>query len=285
MPLRNQDKYLVKVEGEPKEVTEIRKKILDVFDGLEFIEDGHKYFLNGIELESVSNVAHQFEEEFDSEAKAEAYAEKHGETKEYWLDQWRYTNLKATISGTLTHSAAESMAWIYMGHPENITDDNKCKYIPDKNWLIPISPKEESALKFWEEFKNKNMYVVLPETRIYNIGNVFKYAGTFDLLVYFKHPTDVSKSGLMIMDYKTNKDIYKDYSRMTNKMMYYPFNDLYAEPFGVYAIQLSLYALALEKIGLKIIGERLIWLKEDCTYEIIKVPYLKKEFRLIDKDI
>ena len=285
MPLRDQDKYKISVKGEPKEVAEIRNKILTSFDGLEFVDEGHKYFLNGEELMSVSNVVSQFESEFDTVERARSYAIKNGETPEYWMDKWRFTNLKATISGTLTHSAAESMAWIYMGHPENITEENKCKYIPDKNWLIPTRPKEEAALKFWEEFDGKNMYVVLPETRIYNIGDVLKYAGTFDLLVYFKHPTDDSKSGLVIMDYKTNKDIYKDYSRMNHKMMLKPFDDLFDEPYSAYATQLSLYALALEKIGLKVIGERLIWLKEDCTYEVIKVPYLKKEFRSIDKNI
>ena len=35
------------------------------------------------------------------------------------------------------------------------------------------------------------------------------YAGTFDILYYFKHPTDNEKSGLLILDYKTNNDKVK----------------------------------------------------------------------------
>lgn len=35
----------LKVKGEPKEVTEIRNKILETFNELVFVEDGHKYFL------------------------------------------------------------------------------------------------------------------------------------------------------------------------------------------------------------------------------------------------
>lgn len=284
MPLRNQDKYLIHVENEPPEVYEIRKKILETFDGLEFVDEGHKYFLNGEELCSVSSIVEKFESEFDTVAKATSYAEKHGETPEYWIDEWRFNNLKATITGSLVHEYNESLAWLHMGLPENITELNKCKYISDKNWLIPTRPKEEAGLKFWKEFP-KNTYVVLPETRIYNIGDVFKYAGTFDLLVYFKHPTDDTKSGLIVLDYKTNKDLYKDYSRMKHKMLLEPFDKLFDESYGGYSLQLSLYTLALEKIGLKVLGRRLIWLKEDGTYEIIPTPYLKKEFRSIDKNI
>lgn len=284
MPLRDQSHYDIKVKGEPKEVTEIRKKILSAFDGLEFIDEGHKYYLNGIELTSVSNIAAMFESEFNTEEKAIAYAEKNGETPEYWIDKWKFTNLKATVTGSQVHSYGESLAWLHMGHPENITDDNKYKYIKDKNWLIPTRPKEESALKFWEEFP-ENTYVVLPETRIYNIGNLIKYAGTFDLLVYYKHPIDNSKSGLIVMDWKTNKDIYKDFSRTHNKMLKKPFDNLFDEPFGGYTIQLNLYTLALEKIGLKVIGRRIIWLKDDGTYEIIPVESQRDRFKQLDNGL
>ena len=65
------------VEGEPKEVTKIRNKILKEFSDLEFIEDGHKYFLNGKQLPSVSEVTHRFSQyPFDSENQTIKYAEK-----------------------------------------------------------------------------------------------------------------------------------------------------------------------------------------------------------------
>ena len=142
----------IKVEGEPKEVTKIRNKILKEFNDLIFIEEGHKYFLNGEQLPSVSEVTHHFcAYPFDSEERAVAYAEKNGETPQYWLDKWRFTNLKATTTGTLVHSYGESLGWLRAGHPEFITDENKCKYIKEKNWLIPTRPKEEAVLKFWDE--------------------------------------------------------------------------------------------------------------------------------------
>ncbi len=284
MPLRDESRYNIVVPGEPKEVTEIRKKILESFDGLEFVDEGHKYYLNGEELRSVSSIVTEFEEEFDTPAKAAAYAEKNGETAEYWIDQWRLINLKATVTGTQVHSYGESLCWLHMGVPENITDDNKYKYIADKNWLIPTRHKEEAALNFFNEFP-ENTYIVLPETRIFNMGDKFKYAGTFDLLVYYDHPTDKSKSGLVVMDWKTNRELRKEYSREHGKMMMWPFNEFYEEPLSGYVIQLNLYYLALKKVGLNVIGRRVIWLKDDESYEIIPVPDVIPLLRKLDKKL
>ena len=267
------------VNGEPKEVTKIRNKILNEFKDLEFIEDGHKYFLNGTQLPSVSEVTHKFSQyPFDSEAQAIKYAETHGETHQYWMDKWKFANLKATTSGTLIHSYGESLGWMLNGHPELITEENKCKYIKEKNWLIPTRPKEEAVLKFWEDiFKDENTYFVLAETKVYTgknkqLTNLKQdYAGTFDLLWYYKHPKDDSKSGLIILDYKSNGSLTNDFNRGNGRFFAEPFGDLYEESLSAYKLQLSAYQLPLEDIGLKVIGRRIIWLKEDGTYELIPI--------------
>ncbi len=263
------------VEGEPKEVTDIRNKILKEFKDLTFIEEGHKYFLNGQQLPSVSEVTHKFcAYPFDSEAQAARYAETHGETPQYWLDKWKFTNLKATTQGTLVHSYGESLGWLKNGHPEFITKENKCKYIKDKNWLIPTRPKEEAILKFYDEL-HPTLHFVLAETKVYTgkdkkLTNLKQdYCGTFDILFYYKDPTDDSKSGLVIMDYKTNRELTKDFSREMGKFLLPPFGDYYEEPLSYYTAQLSCYQLPLEDIGLKVIARRVIWLKDDGTYELI----------------
>lgn len=275
------------VKGEPKEVTEIRNKILNEFKDLTFIEEGHKYFLNGQQLPSVSEVTHKFcQYPFDSEAQAIRYAETHGETAEYWMDKWKFTNLKATVSGTLVHSYCESLGWLRNGHPELITEENKCKFIKDKNWLIPTRPKEEAALKFWEDvFKDENTFFVLAETKVYTgknkqLTNLQQdYAGTFDLLWYYKHPRDDSKSGLIILDYKTNGSLTNDFNRGMGRFLAEPFEDLYDESLSTYKLQLSAYQLPLEDIGLKVIGRRIIWLKDDKTYELIPIDDYTKRLR------
>lgn len=272
------------IPNEPHEVFEIRKKILESFDGLTFIESSHQYFLNGVELPSVSAVAHQFCQPFDTDAIAEKYAIKHGETANFWKDQWRYKSLCATTTGTLVHSYGESLGWLRNGHPELITDDNKCKYIEDKGWLIPTRKKEEAVLKFFDELDD-NLHFVLAETKVYSGKNrearqfIQDYCGTFDLLMYYKHPTDDSKSGLVIMDYKTNAELKKEASVTFNKRMLEPFEDMYDEPLSTYTLQLNLYQIPLEDIGLKVIARRVIWLKEDGNYELIPLRLLTNELR------
>ena len=81
------------------------------------------------------------------------------------------------------------------------------------------------------------------------------------------------------MDYKTNADLYNAYSREKHIMLLPPFEDLYQESLGIYTIQLSLYALMLEDIGLHIIDRILIWLKDDGTYERISTKDLTNQLR------
>lgn len=273
------------VEGEPKEVTKIRNKILKEFSDLQFIEDGHKYFLNGQQLPSVSEVTHKFcAFPFDTEAQAARYAETHGETAQYWIDKWRFTSLKATTSGTLTHEFGESLGWLKNGHPEFITDSCKPKYIKDKNWLIPTRPKEESVLKFYDEL-HPNLHFVLAETKVYTgknkeLTNLKQdYCGTFDILFYYEDPVNKENSGLCIFDFKTNKELKKDYSREVGKMLLPPFADLYDESLSYYTLQLSCYQIPLEDIGLKVIARRIVWLKDDGTYELIPLEDVTDRLR------
>lgn len=273
------------IDGEPKEVTDIRNKILSEFKDLVFIEEGHKYFLNGESLPSVSEVTHHFcAYPFDEQSQAIAYAEKHGETAQYWLDKWKFTNLKATTSGTLVHEYGESLGWLKNGHPEFITESCKPKYIKDKNWLIPTRGKEDAVLKFYSEL-NENLHFVLAETKVYTGKNTTltdlkqNYCGTFDILFYYKDPNDDEKSGLCIFDFKTNKDLRKDFSREMGKYLLPPFGDLYEEPLSYYTLQLSCYQMPLEDIGLKVIARRIVWLKEDGNYELIPLQDVTNRLR------
>lgn len=276
----------LKVEGEPKEVTEIRKNIIERFKDLVFIEEGHKYFLNGVSLPSVSAVTHQFKNPFDADKISKNYAKKHGETPEYWLEKWKFNNLIATTTGTLVHEYGESIAWVRNGHPERVTDYCKSKYVKENNWLIPTRNKEKAILKFWDELP-PNLHFVLAEAKVYSDSNPDieklkqQYCGTFDLLFYYKHPTDDSKSGLVIFDYKTNNDLYSSFNRDNKVMLLPPFNDLYDEDLSCYTLQLSCYQIPLEDMGYKVLGRRIIWLKEDGTYEKIALKDVTKTLRKV----
>ena len=61
--------------------------------------------------------------------------------------------------------------------------------------------------------------------------------------------------------------------------MYAPFTDMISESFSSYTLQLSAYQLPLEDIGLKVIARRIIWLKDDGTYELLPVKDVTKQLR------
>lgn len=267
---------------EPKEVTKIREKILSTFNKLQFVEESHQYFLpdakgNLIEYDCVSNVTHKFVPHENWDLIAENYAIKHDKPKEQVQEEWHYNNIRATNSGTGVHLYGEMWMELFLGHPDNICDIIKPQY--QDGYLLPHSPKEEAVAKFNEDlFRTPHMYPVLAETRVYTGVNkkVKKlnnnYAGTFDILYYFKHPTDDTKSGLLILDYKTNNDLYSKFNIDNNKTLLSPFDDMINQNLSLYTLQLSCYQIPLEDIGMKVLGRRIIWVKPDRSYEKIPVP-------------
>ena len=272
------------VAGEPTLVAEVRRKVLQEFVDLEFYEEGHRYVLNGQTLPSVSTVAHSFiREPFDEQWQAMRYAMKNGQTPEYWLKQWRQGSFRATTLGTKTHAYGESLGYLRAGMPERICPSMKAQYMPEYDFLAPIHPKEEAVMKFMNEMPS-SMHLVLNEAQVYSGKNACKeknlkkqLAGTFDML-YYNDGSDGQPEGFMVLDYKTNTNLTSRYNRKYGKMLREPFNYLTEEDLSLYTIQLSLYALMLEDIGIPIISRRLIWLK-DGEYQVIPVEDVSEKLR------
>lgn len=225
-------------------IEEIKQKILDSFNGLTFVEKGHKYYLDGEEMIPVSNVTHKFKPVFNERLIAGFVAQKNGTTVAEVIKEWRDNSKRACDFGTEVHDFAE-------------------RYFYDKT-LVPSRPIEEAVVSFFNDMP-ENIIPILSETKVYS--RELKYAGTFDLLCYHIGKTE-EESGLIIFDYKTNEDLYKNYKEQT---LLYPFNGLLDMPLNVYKLQLSCYQIPLEDIGFKVLGRRLIWLKKDGTYNKIKL--------------
>ena len=273
--------------GEPHIVTETREKILKAFEDLEFYEEGHKYLLHGQEITlSVSGVGHRFiREPFNEKLQTARYAQKHGKTAEYWIKQWKCNSFRATTLGTKTHAYGESLGYLKVGHPELICPMIRPQYNETYNYLAPIHPKEEAALKFMDELPC-SYHLVLNETKVYSGKNPDArknlkelICGTFDMLYYYDGDGNPSKAGFMILDYKTNACLYSDYNRKFGKTLLPPFSNMIEEDLSLYTIQLSLYALMLEDIGIPIIDRKIVWLTNDGTYEIISVPDVSDKLR------
>lgn len=267
------------VDNEPNIVTKARQLILDEFKDLEFHEEDHKYLLHGKQLPSVSGIGHRYiKEPFDEQKQAIAYAQKNGETAAYWIQKWRCNSFRATTLGTKTHEYGESLSYIKAGHPEFIRDSVRVQYLACYKYLAPIHPKEEAVAKFFDELPT-SYHLVLNEAKVYSGKNPDEsknlkeqICGTFDMLYWLDGDGDHSKAGFVILDYKTNGNLYNEYNRKHNRVLLSPFSNIIEEDYGLYIIQLNLYALMLEDIGLPVIAKKIVWLKEDGTYQIVDVP-------------
>lgn len=272
------------ISGEPSVVADARQHVLQEFQDLEFYAEGHRYVLHGKSLPSVSNVAHRFiRQPFDEQRQAARYAERHGGTPEYWIQQWRKNSFRATTLGTKTHAYGESLGYLRAGMPERICPSILPQYMPDYGFLAPIHPKEEAVLKFIDEMPD-SMHFVLNEAMVYSGKNPCQernlneqLAGTFDML-YYQDGTDGQPEGFVILDYKTNANLANDYNRKFGRVLREPFADMTEEDLSLYTIQLSLYALMLQDIGLPIVARRIVWIK-DSEYEIIPVEDLTDKLR------
>lgn len=278
-----------KIHNEPQIVTETRKHILQSFADLEFQEEGHVYTLHGQEIKlSVSGVGHRFiREPFNEKVQATRYAAKHGKTADYWIKQWKCNSFRATTLGTKTHAYGESLGYLKAGHPEMICPMILPQYNDTYNYLAPIHPKEEAVLKFMEELPS-SYHLVLNETKVYSGKNPDAtknlkelICGTFDMLYYYDGEGDSSKAGFVVLDYKTNASLYSEYNRKFGKTLLPPFSNLVEEDLSLYTIQLSLYALMLEDIGIKVIDRKIVWLTNEGTYEIISVSDVSDKLRKV----
>lgn len=270
---------------EPKEVTEMRRHILDSFKNLEFIDDGHVYNLHNDDgtiiphIPSASAIMQRFENKQDWDAIAERYALERDLSPDDVKKAWHENNIISTNNGTSVHLYGENLQRLITdGNPDNICEVIRPQY--EDGYLIPYGPKQFAILSYWEElFKIDTIYPLLPECKMYMpLGNKYGikeiFCGTADTTLAFKYKGEWC---IILTDYKTNKTLENKYNRNNHVMLLPPFNDLVDEARSHYTIQLTLYSMLLENLGYKVINRRLIWVKDDKTYEKIDIPYIKEK--------
>lgn len=258
----------------------IRNKILDTFKDLVFVEGPHKYYIDGKEITCVSNVTHMYQEHFDEKLVAQKTFERNfdnPDSKYYQMtpvqiiESWHKISSDACSHGTERHEFGESCLYFMTGQYDKILPAFKERLKEDENGEFTfeaVYPKEEAIVKFWEDIP-QCIVPILAETKVYD--KELMYSGTFDILFYYDAELDgkdARKSGLWVYDYKSNKDLYKNYNE---KKLLAPFNELLDMPLSIYKLQLSLYQNCLEKIGLNVIARTIIWMKPNGTYDKIKL--------------
>jgi len=229
---------------------ELLQKIQEPFNKLSFKEKEHKYFVEGTPInKSVSALIGDFYQHFNANAVAPYSAAKAGVSTEEILKQWADINQESRDRGHRVHNFGEL-------------------YQFDRS-LKPSCPQEEAIVAFWKDLP-EHIVPVAAELRMYHFEYLF--AGTADIILF-----DTKKQTYIIADYKTNKDLLKNFK---GKTMLAPFQDLLDCPLNHYVIQLSYYQLLLEQIGIKVSKRVIIWLSLEGKYELFNTQDVTDTLKL-----
>lgn len=219
---------------------DLLEKLTIPFNDLTFEEKKHRYFVKDKPIKtSVSGLISEFYEHFDAQAVAPYSAKKLGITTEEVLKQWADINQESRDRGHRVHAFGE----LYQFNRS----------------LKPSCPQEEALVSFWQSVP-EHIIPVAAELRMYHFKYLF--AGTADIILF-----DTKTQSYIIADYKTNKDLFKNYK---NKTMLAPFEALLDCPLNHYVVQLSYYQILLEQIGVRVSKRIIIWLGLDGKFSTIQ---------------
>lgn len=268
---------------------QLRNNIKKSFEGLEFVAEGHKYFLNGKQMTCVSDVTHLFKEHFDSKQKSietfernynNPYSQYYRMTADEILKQWKSISKEACEAGTFTHECGESLFYYMTGQNTKVLVEFQDRLTDDGGFRL-LYPKEIAAAKFWVDVPDC-FIPILAETKVFD--DELNFSGTYDIMFYCDTTlgTDLDvKHGIVIFDYKTNKNLEKNFAQ---KKLLAPFDYMLDMPKSLYTLQLSLYQSCLEKKEFNVVNRILLWLKPDEQYEQIELPDVVTELREALKD-
>lgn len=243
------------------------------FGDFKFFENGHYYEYKGKRVGvSVTTFIHEYCNEFDELGMAEKSAIKNNKSVQEILNEWHYKRDFSCEKGTDGHN--------YSQHLWSGNKYEMLKFDMSDEYYQSVFKIHRQAENFYRDYKEhlEHLFDELP------IGSEeFNIASCCDHLFYNK-----LTGGLVLVDYKTNTDIYKDKkyyenSRKKPPKMKIPLQHLEDLTITHYYIQLSIYKFLIEKYtGLKVEEMFIVYFSENIeNYEIIPIPYLKKEVETI----
>lgn len=245
---------------------EYLKELNKAFDDFKFFEKDHHYEYKGKRVGmSVTRLIEEYTQEFDSQAIAERVALKENKSVQEVLDEWKTKNEWACEKGHIGHCYVQSL-WERQAIFNYPTPQSK-------EQQIALTKVLDQGASFYEDYRNR-LELVANE---FVIGAYeFDLASAIDALFINK-----LTNGLVLVDYKTNSDIHKNERYAKN--MKVPLSHLKDTTLNHYAIQLSIYKYIVEKYtDLKFEEMFIVWFSENIdNYQIIEVPYLKKEVKEI----
>ena len=247
---------------------EYLKELNKAFGDFKFFEEDHHYEYKGQRVGiSVTTFYPQYENEFDSQAVAEKVAIRDNKPVQEVLDEWEYKKNFACEKGTTTHEYIQSL---FSGN-----EYKKLTFDYSKEYLDAVDKCQRQADNFYKEYKDRLEHIADE----YTIGSEeYDIASNIDHLFCNK-----LTGGLILVDYKTNKELTGYNKQAYKKPMKIPLQNINDDKIHHYYIQLSIYKYLVEKYtNLKIEEMFIVWFSENIeNYEIIPVQYLEKEVKNI----
>ena len=246
---------------------EMLKVLKDSFKDFVFYEDGHYYECKGKKVgTSVTRFISEYENEFDQMGVAQKCAMKENKSVSQILAEWKYKADFACAKGTTCHEYAQSL---WSGEEYKIISFN------DEKYYNAVDDIQIQASNFKEDYEYHLEHLI---DELVVGSEEYDIASAVDHLFYNK-----LTGGLVLVDYKTNSTLkgYNDdiKNRKYTKKMKVPLHKIDDDALHHYYIQLSIYKFLIEKYtGLKVDEMFIVYMSENIeNYDIIEIPYLKKE--------
>ena len=240
---------------------------LQFFKGIDFHEEEHFYTINDYRFGiSATSLIETYAQEFDSDGISQMVANKRGISQKEVLDEWKKENEFSCIKGSCIHLKAQSL-WMGTNYEidYNAIDDTIDKDRLKKEYDI----MSKQATDFYNDYKD--MYDMIQDEFIV-WSKEFDIAGSIDGIMYNKNTQQCC-----ILDFKSNKDLqFKSKYRKKMKVPLHELDDVNGQH---YYIQLSIYKYLIEKYtNIKVDELFIVYFNINAdSYEIIEIPYLKKE--------
>lgn len=231
---------MIPIQPTLKEQILEKLKIFESDPQFKFDEPTHKYTYGKQTFISVTTFLKNFEKEFDTEywSTKKATDRLVSEEKELTKDnilEYKEIILKEWKDKTDTACDIGSQIHLYI--------ESRFKDINEKFDTSIYDEDIQTRLKLFEKVYDKRLFKLTPiaqEVRIFS--KRLKLAGTFDAL--FEHDGE-----LYIFDWKTNKKFTTDKDFSFSNLLP-PFHNYKHNKLNIYSIQVSIYRLILESVGI-----------------------------------
>jgi hypothetical protein len=265
---------LKKVAVEIREILDKRRKDI----GLSFIEEEHKYFMQGengeirSDFPSVSKLLKKFYEEFPAEEISLKKAKGDVVEQQRLLAEWKAAGDYSTNMGSRVHYFLEKKILDMFGHEKEVREP---MFECDFTQILKGDSMINAGNNYLKLMRERGAELL--DTEIVLGDPELGYTGQPDKvwLIMNKEKTEF---GIIITDWKTNRPKNFEENQFTKRMKP-PFQKHPDNALGHYFLQLPFYGKLLKEMlkgskyeDIKIFGCIIVLLKENSDFEEFRVP-------------